>query len=71
MFFGIIAYFYLVDFPHQNKFLSPQETALILERVEADRGDSIPDPLSAQKVVKHLCDWKIWAFGNIPRTFPL
>jgi len=36
----------------------------VLERVERDRGDSIPDELTLRKTILHLCDWKMWAFGK-------
>jgi len=36
---------------------------LILDRVEADRGDSIPDEMTGKKVIKHLTDPLVWAFG--------
>ncbi|KAG5647083.1 hypothetical protein DXG03_001453 [Asterophora parasitica] len=60
--FGIIAWFYISDFPDQNKFLSEEETAFVLDRVERDRGDSIPDVLTKQKLIEHLLDWKLWVF---------
>jgi len=62
--FGLIAWFYLPNFPEQNVFLSQEETAQVLERVEKDRGDSVPDSLSPEKVLRHLQDWKIWTFGT-------
>lgn len=65
MFFGIVTWFYVPDFPDQNDFLSPQQTKLILDRVERDRGDSVPDSLTREKVIEHLRDWKIWVFGKI------
>jgi hypothetical protein len=64
MAFGIFAWFYLPNFPDQNKFLNREETRFILERVEKDRGDSLPDVLSVRKVVNHLMDWKLWAVGK-------
>lgn len=36
---------------------------MILDRVEADRGDSIPDKLTWQKLWKHLADPVLWLFG--------
>lgn len=36
---------------------------MVLDRVEADRGDSVPDELTRQKVITHLKDPLIWAFG--------
>ncbi|KAL0956452.1 hypothetical protein HGRIS_002600 [Hohenbuehelia grisea] len=60
---GIIGWFFIVDFPDKNRFLTKEQTELILARVEADRGDSVPDEVTFRKVVKHLCDWTIWANG--------
>lgn len=36
---------------------------MILDRVEADRGDSVPDEITTKKVFKHLFDPIVWAFG--------
>jgi len=36
---------------------------MILDRVEADRGDSIPDKMTWQKLWKHLADPVLWLFG--------
>jgi hypothetical protein len=62
--FGIISWFYIPAFPDQNTFLTQEQTAFVLERVENDRGDSIPDVLTTKKVIQHLLDWKVWAFGE-------
>ena len=67
--FGVIAWFYLPTFPDKNGFLNEEETAYVLERVEKDRGDSVPDVLSKEKVIAHLLDWKIWAIGALSRDF--
>ena len=63
--FGIIAWFFLPNFPDRNRFLTREETRLILQRVEHDRGDSVPDVLSKEKLFSHLLDWKVWTFGMI------
>ncbi|KAF5348638.1 hypothetical protein D9758_006747 [Tetrapyrgos nigripes] len=60
--FGIVAYLYLPEFPDNNDFLTPEETELVLRRIEIDRADSIPDGITAQKVLLHLSDWKVWAY---------
>lgn len=57
---GILAFFYVPDFPDQNRFLTPEQTALVLRRVEEDRGDSVPDKLTARKVARHVGDWTVW-----------
>jgi hypothetical protein len=61
--FGIIAWFFLPNFPDQNVFLTREETRLVLQRVEHDRGDSVPDVLTKGKLFSHLLDWKVWTFG--------
>ncbi|KAF8806564.1 MFS general substrate transporter, partial [Phlegmacium glaucopus] len=61
--FGFIAWFLLPNFPDQNVFLTREETRLVLQRVERDRGDSVPDVLSKEKLFNHLLDWKVWTFG--------
>ncbi|KAF8162367.1 major facilitator superfamily domain-containing protein [Pholiota molesta] len=63
MVFGIIAWFFLPAFPDQNTFLSAEDTAIVLRRVEQDRGDSVPDALTMSVLIKHLQDWKLWAIG--------
>ena len=40
---------------------------LILSRIESDRGDSMPDKMTLNKVFHHLGDWTIWAYGNLNR----
>lgn len=51
----------IVDFPDKNKFLTSEETALIKERVERDRGDTTHDQLTFQKVLHYVCDFKLWS----------
>jgi len=66
IFLGLLAYMFVTDFPEKNKFLTPAETQYALKRIEDDRGDSIPDPLTFRKVLKHMSDWTIWAYGTCP-----
>jgi hypothetical protein len=65
---GALVFCFVVDFPDKNNFLTQMETEIILKRVEDDRGDSVPDKLTANKVLQHLCDWKVWIFG-VSETF--
>lgn len=69
--FGIIAWFFLPNFPDQNTFLTQEETNIILQRVEKDRGDSVPDALSMEKLCSHLLDWKLWTMGMVSGSFLL
>jgi hypothetical protein len=68
MFLGAVMWFLIPDFPDRNEFLTPKQTALVLKRIEDDRGDSIPDPITVQKVKQHLSDWTIWSGGE--HSFP-
>ncbi|KAJ7502985.1 major facilitator superfamily domain-containing protein [Mycena galericulata] len=63
LFLGILAFFLLPDFPELNTFLTPDQTAFVLQRVEEDRGDSVPDQLTVRKTLHHLGDWTLWAYG--------
>jgi hypothetical protein len=60
---GILIFFFVADFPDRNQFLTQRETEFILQRIEDDRGDSVPDRLPVKKVLGHLLDWKMWVFG--------
>lgn len=51
----------IVDFPDKNKFLTNEETALIKERVECDRGDTVHDELTFIKALHYACDLKLWS----------
>uniref|UniRef100_A0A0W0FVF7 Major facilitator superfamily (MFS) profile domain-containing protein n=1 Tax=Moniliophthora roreri TaxID=221103 RepID=A0A0W0FVF7_MONRR len=60
---GLVGFFFLPDFPDRNKFLSKEQTAVILRRVQDDRGDSVPDEINIRKVLHHLSDWTLWVYG--------
>ncbi|KAF8972549.1 major facilitator superfamily domain-containing protein [Flammula alnicola] len=60
---GILTWFFIPDFPDKSKFLSEKQRKMILDRVEADRGDSIPDQLTWEKLARHLKDPLLWAFA--------
>jgi len=66
---GLLSWRYLPDFPDQNQFLDAEQTELILKRIEEDRGDSVPDVITGNKVKSHLLDWKLWAFGEHAKTY--
>jgi len=60
---GFIAWFIIVDFPDRAKFLTDAERKYAIDRLNADRGDALPDGATFAKVMKHLGDFKIWLFG--------
>ncbi|KAK0219197.1 major facilitator superfamily domain-containing protein, partial [Armillaria fumosa] len=62
MIFGIASWTFIPDFPDKNTFLTAEQTALVLRRIEEDRGDALPDSMRG-KVLLHLSDWKVWIFA--------
>jgi MFS family permease len=64
---ALIAWFFLVDFPQKAKFLTDNERVRVIERLNKDRGDGDHDEITAQKILHHLSDWKLWGFGLIVR----
>ncbi|KAK2737423.1 hypothetical protein FQN57_007513 [Myotisia sp. PD_48] len=63
---AIWAYFLIIDFPDKatkKGFLTENEGKFIAHRIEEDRKDSKPDPLTWGKLGTHLCDWKLWFFA--------
>lgn len=66
---GIIAYFWIVDFPENAEqsfhFLGKEETELAVKRIEQDRGDVLAAPFSWHEVLPHFLDPKIYAFAVI------
>lgn len=60
---GIFAFLFLPDFPDKNKFLTEEQTRMVLQRIEKDRGDATPDEITKEKVLKHSADWTSWAYG--------
>jgi MFS family permease len=63
IFLALISFWYIPDFPDKNRFLNEEETKFCLDRVEKDRGDSLPDEVTFKKVISHLSDWKMWTYG--------
>ncbi|KAJ3857615.1 major facilitator superfamily domain-containing protein, partial [Lentinula lateritia] len=60
---GCVAWAFLPGFPDNNTFLNSEETRFILQRIEEDRGDSLPDTVTLWKAFEYLSDWKIWIYG--------
>ncbi|KAF5380625.1 hypothetical protein D9615_004540 [Tricholomella constricta] len=60
---GLLTYMFVADFPDKNRFLDEKQTKLILDRVEKDRGDSLPDEMTWAKIRLHMSDWTMWAFA--------
>ena len=65
---GMIAWFFVADFPQKARFLSTDARVRAVERLNQDRGDGNPDKISAAKVLAHLSDWKVWGLGLLVFT---
>lgn len=63
VFFALISYLLIVDFPDKATFLDAKQVELIRERVEYDRGDAMPEQLTFSKCLTYARDLKIWAFA--------
>ncbi|EAU83784.1 hypothetical protein CC1G_07519 [Coprinopsis cinerea okayama7 len=65
LFLGIICFLFIPNFPDENRFLTKEQTDFVIKRINDDRGDALPDEITFQKVLKHLSDWTLWAYGFI------
>lgn len=65
---AIAAWFIILDFPDKAEkkgFMTGAEAAVVLKRIEDDRGDSVDDPLTWAKFVHHLADVRLWAYATM------
>lgn len=60
---GVLAYLILVDFPDKATFLTERERHIVQTRIERDRADSIPDPLTLAKCMVYILEPRPWIFG--------
>lgn len=65
--FGILTYFWIVDFPEQAHkslcFLTEEEQKLAVSRIESDRKDVVADKFAWSKVLQHTTDTKVYGFA--------
>ncbi|KAJ9636493.1 uncharacterized protein PV06_01539 [Exophiala oligosperma] len=73
---GLLCYVLIVDFPEKaarknwlarlfglQAFLTPEEVAIVLARIEHDRGDAVEEEKLTRKLFfTYLQDWKVWEF---------
>lgn len=57
---GIIAKFWVVDWPETAKFLNNEERALLIVRPAADSGDATMNRLDKAVTKRAMKDWKIY-----------
>ncbi|RXW14451.1 hypothetical protein EST38_g11403 [Candolleomyces aberdarensis] len=63
LFLAIVCFLFIPAFPEENTFLTKEQTELVVRRVNEDRGDALPDEITFKKVLTHLSDWTLWAYG--------
>ncbi|GMK56332.1 hypothetical protein CspeluHIS016_0301720 [Cutaneotrichosporon spelunceum] len=70
IFIGLLAYVFLVDVPTKGNFLTEREREIVMTRIERDRADSVPDPLTWPKILAYCCELKSWfiAFAFMSTT---
>ncbi|KAJ8519943.1 hypothetical protein ONZ45_g3189 [Pleurotus djamor] len=57
---GVLAFIFIPGFPHENAFLTPSQTQIVLKRNEAN---SVPDHATPKAMISYLKDWVLWAHG--------
>lgn len=64
---GVLAFLFIPPFPHECKFLKPEEKAWMLRRLEADllQQTSSHDKMTAKGAFKSLKDWKVLTGGAL------
>ncbi|TFK29452.1 MFS general substrate transporter [Coprinopsis marcescibilis] len=65
IFLAVVCFLFVPGFPEEAKFLDEKQRRFVLERINEDRGDALPDEITKEKVFKHLRDWTLWAYGFI------
>jgi len=67
VFLGLVTYLWMPDFPENSAktwwFLTPEETDHVLVRINADRKDAEPEPLTWAAVLQPFLDLKLYAFS--------
>ncbi|KAF9502251.1 MFS general substrate transporter [Pleurotus eryngii] len=60
---AVAAYLLVQDFPDKNTFLSPEQTAWVLARIDADRSDAQYDHWTMKKFWSYMVDPHLWSFA--------
>ncbi|KDR68084.1 hypothetical protein GALMADRAFT_79027 [Galerina marginata CBS 339.88] len=60
---GVLTWFLILDFPDKSTFVNEKQRQMILDRVQADRGDSIPDKMTWKLLFAHLRDPLLWVYA--------
>jgi hypothetical protein len=66
IFVAICAIFILPDFPHNTKWITPEERALVISRLAEDghgKADELGKQTTMQGLQDAVSDWKVWWFA--------
>lgn len=65
---AVLGWFLIMDFPEQalenNKFLTTEEVEIMINRVDADRGDARIEKFSIWHYLENTLDWKAWILAS-------
>jgi MFS family permease len=69
---GLLGFFLIVNFPDKAKFITEEERAIVMGRLNADRGDAEDDHITFRKCLLHMKDWKMCylSFIYVCNTLP-
>ena len=69
---GLMGFALIVNFPDKAKFITEPERAIVMGRLNADRGDAEDDHINFSKCLKQMKDWKLWylSFVYVCNTLP-
>jgi hypothetical protein len=62
-------YWVVLPFPdvllasEKKGYFTHDDLEVVLDRVERDGGDSLPDKLTREKFCKYIIDWELWVYG--------
>ncbi|PVU89799.1 hypothetical protein BB559_004945 [Furculomyces boomerangus] len=65
LFFCLLSFFIIQDYPDEAKFLTPEERELCVRRLVAEQGMASKTKNSLKNVLNVIIDWKVWVFAFI------
>ncbi|KAL4263771.1 MFS transporter superfamily protein [Pleurotus pulmonarius] len=60
---GLGGFVFVQDFPDKNKFLTAEQTAFVLARIDEDRSDAEYDHWTMSKLWCYVTDFHLWLFA--------
>ncbi|PVU92224.1 hypothetical protein BB561_003959 [Smittium simulii] len=63
LFFGILTYFFIEDYPDKCTFLKEEEREIAVRRISNDQGLASQAKNSFQSIIAALLDWKVWVYS--------